>query len=363
MKINILTSGRFHVLDLAVELQKEGHDICFYSYVPCKRILQFGLEKKSIKSVFIPMLPFLFLHKIFPKNLFVNKIKILFLDFFVSITMRKCDVVIAMSGIYVKSLEHAKSKNSIVIVERGSKHILEQKRILENVPTLKDKKPVPDFDVKREILSYNLADYISIPSLHVLDSFILHHFPEDKIFVNPYGVDITMFYKDPKILKEYDVIFVGNWGYQKGSDLLVEACLDLNLKLLHIGALQDLPFPENPNLLHLEPVNQNELIKYYNMAKVFALPSRQEGLALVQAQALACNLPVVCSKHTGGIDLKTMSGDKDNIFIMNEYSVSSLKENLTKALASRKNDLIVDLAPLTWNQYGRRYNEFLNDAI
>jgi glycosyltransferase involved in cell wall biosynthesis len=38
---------------------------------------------------------------------------------------------------------------------------------------------------------------------------------------------------------------------------------------------------------------------------VLALPSIEEGLALVQAQAMACGCPVVCSTNTGGEDLFT----------------------------------------------------------
>lgn len=37
MKINILSPGRFHVLDLARELDKNGFDVKFYSFVPTKR--------------------------------------------------------------------------------------------------------------------------------------------------------------------------------------------------------------------------------------------------------------------------------------------------------------------------------------
>ncbi len=36
---------------------------------------------------------------------------------------------------------------------------------------------------------------------------------------------------------------------------------------------------------------------------VLVLPSIEEGLALVQAQALACGCPVICSTNTGGEDL------------------------------------------------------------
>lgn len=43
LKIGILTSGRFHVCDLARELSRFGHDVRFYSLVPPHRTKQFGL--------------------------------------------------------------------------------------------------------------------------------------------------------------------------------------------------------------------------------------------------------------------------------------------------------------------------------
>lgn len=47
MKINIASTHRFHLLDLARELERQGHDVKFYSYVPTQRCTQFGLNKKA----------------------------------------------------------------------------------------------------------------------------------------------------------------------------------------------------------------------------------------------------------------------------------------------------------------------------
>lgn len=65
MKINILSPGRFHVLDLARELDKNGFDVKFYSFVPTKRAVSFGLPAHCSASLFLPMLPFLALQKVF----------------------------------------------------------------------------------------------------------------------------------------------------------------------------------------------------------------------------------------------------------------------------------------------------------
>ena len=67
-KINILSPGRFHVLDLARELDKNGFDVKFYSFVPTKRAMRFGLPKHCSASIFVLMLPFLALCRIFNRN-------------------------------------------------------------------------------------------------------------------------------------------------------------------------------------------------------------------------------------------------------------------------------------------------------
>lgn len=57
-KINILSPGRFHVLDLARELDKNGFDVKFYSFVPTKRAMRFGLPKHCSASIFVLMIAF-----------------------------------------------------------------------------------------------------------------------------------------------------------------------------------------------------------------------------------------------------------------------------------------------------------------
>lgn len=89
-----------------------------------------------------------------------------------------------------------------------------------------------------------MADYIILPSLHSRESFIEQGIKEKKLFVNPYGVNLSWFF--PTKLdyeKAFDVIIVGIWTLRKGVDLLVNACKNKNLSLLHVGPLSsDYPF-------------------------------------------------------------------------------------------------------------------------
>lgn len=68
IKINIFSPGRFHVCDLARELDKNGFDVKFYSFVPTKRAEKFGLPRRCSCSLLIPMAPFLALERVLFKR-------------------------------------------------------------------------------------------------------------------------------------------------------------------------------------------------------------------------------------------------------------------------------------------------------
>ena len=91
---------------------------------------------------------------------------------------------------------------------------------------------------------------------------------------------------------------------KKGCDLIVEAIRKTNYSFIHVGSIKDVDFPQEKNFTHIDPVDQSKLIEYYNQAKVFILPSRQDGFGMVLSQALACNLPIIGSNNCGAPDLK-----------------------------------------------------------
>ena len=368
IKVNILTSGRFHVLDLARELDKNGFDVLFYSFVPSWRAKLFGLPRRCVSSIFWIILPLAIIErKILPGKRWIRNIRRVVQDQVTGCIMRKADVTIAMSGSYMHSTEKAKAKGSLLIVERGSKHIYEQKRILEAIPSNKGKKIIGDDVVIREIHDYDLADYIAIASSHVRDSFLIHHYPAEKMFLNPYGVDVSKFHpiKRPK---KYDLIMVGNWSYQKGCDLIASAVKDMNLSFIHVGKIGDLDFPNDNHFTHIDAVEQSCLVDYYNQAKVFVLPSRQDGFGMVFSQALACNLPIVGSTDSGAPDLKKMIGYPEFISIIKDYTVDSVVEAIQNEMTQYEKldgtSYAIDAIPqLSWDAYGKRYSDFLRSIL
>ena len=364
IKVNVLSPGRFHVCDLSRELDKQGFDVKFYSFVPTKRAMSFGLPRRCSVSLVYVLAPFIALEKVIVKRHWAGRIRRWVQDVLTGLFMRRCDVCISMSGSFIYAPKRAKKRGAIVILERGSKHILEQRRVLESLPSMKGKKPVPDDNVRRELEGYAVADYIAIAAQHVKESFLKHDYPAEKLFVNPYGVNLSMFKPVKNAERKYDVIMVGGWSYRKGCDLIVEAIRRTGLEFLHVGGIVDCPFPQEEHFTHIDPVDEKRLIDYYSQAKVFLLPSREEGLALVQAQAIACNLPLIGSPDSGAPDLKTMVAKPEYVTIIKSFTVEAVVDAVHEALNNYKRlrgtyagDAISNL---TWEAYGRRYAEFID---
>ncbi len=219
VRIAIATAGRFHVLDLARELSSMGHEVSFYSYVPRGRAISFGLPERCHVNLFPWLAPLLLLERLGNRR-FRRKISEWIrqaLDWLVCLRLKPCDVFIGMSGIYLRAPAKARSKwRARVLVERGSRHIQSQREILAAINGAE----VPsDWDVRRELACYELADLVVIPSQHVLESFQQRAHPVERLFVNPYGVDTRIFKPVPRSGDSpRTVIFVGTWCLRKGAD-------------------------------------------------------------------------------------------------------------------------------------------------
>jgi hypothetical protein len=278
--------------------------------------------------------------------------------------MRPCDVYIALGTVYEKSFISAKKKfQSITILEWGSKHINSQIKYLSKAENFKSE---PRYFIDKALRGYEICDYISIPSKHVEESFLREGISQSKIIRNLYGVDLNMF-RPTKLDSEnaYDLIFVGGWSYTKGCDLLYELCKKTNYRLLHVGAIGDLDFPDLVNMTHIDSVDQKDLIKYYGLGKIFVLPSRSDGFGMVLSQAIACGLPIVCSKDTGGPDLKETLTDTSCIIEMKHHTLEELESCVKLAFGlpfiskGERSYAGCEIDQLTWKMYGIRYNDNL----
>jgi len=371
MRILIATSTPFHLVHLARELAELEHEVMIISYMPAWKLKKYNLGKAKYKSVFwyCPPLFLLALQHIFPN--FQRKLvfKIMnFTDFLISKNLEECDVFIGLSGVNVKSFLLSKKKyNAITICERGSAHVLSQKKLI----TQQGKQTLPNQYIEREIAGYHLADYITIPSIFSKNTFIQNNVPIEKLFVNNYGVDLLRFnsinkLQKKRIDKRINALFVGGWSYQKGVDLLEEALeIDDNLHITHIGNNGGYAFPKNKRFISLGHINNKELVSYYLKYDFLILPSRQDGFGMVLLEALSCGLPIVASKNTGVLDIYEKIQNKNAVEIISKLNSLSILESIKNIVANNdfKKTIFtqVDKEKFTWKSYAKRYEHFLQE--
>ena len=372
MKVAIVSITRTHLLNLAIALdKKEDTDVTFYTLTPTKRLRSFGYDGKVVNFAFPLGIIFFIIHKL-PLS-YKNgqraghKLRKWF-DKFCSWAIKPCDVLIGENGdAYYTTLVAKKKFNPIAICDQGSEHILTQDESFRNLGLF-----INPWNTTNLLNHYSVCDYIMTPSEYVKTTDIEHGISLDKILYNPYGVDPELFQPTQKPKKDaYDVIMVGNWCLRKSCDLLSQSILESGLSLLHVGAVTNCPFPVSDKCTDIGLVQERELPIYYAQAKVFILPSRNEGFGLVLSQAVACGLPIVYSTGTGGPEINRLMGGKSACFeIANPISAETISAALKKAIEYANNlpggirqPYGDEFQNVTWAAYGERYHKILIDII
>ncbi|MEJ0061037.1 MAG: glycosyltransferase family 4 protein [Terricaulis sp.] len=223
------------------------------------------------------------------------------------------DLFMALSGCGLGTGLRAQANGAIYVCDRSSSHILYQKRVLDEEA---DRRGVPrvafsNIIIERELAEYAAADAITVPSEFVRASFIEEGFSPAKLHKIPLAASLEAFHGTSGPPKDsFEVLFVGQLSLRKGLPYLFEAFSKVKhpAKRLTIAGL---PTADFPHLKHLVPpgvrflghVPHAQLKSIMAKSHVLALPSIEEGLALVMGEAMACGCPVVASENSGARDL------------------------------------------------------------
>lgn len=372
MKVIISVGGKFHAFHLARQLEKRGYLYKIFTSYPWFRVKEENIPQNKVDCLILKEI----LERSFCKMPYLrNKIEIPYhmaslFDKQVSKLIEPCDIFVGWSSFSLYTLRKAKSLGAKTILERGSSHIEYQRDILKEEYEQWGLKPqLPHLRiVEKELKEYQEADYISIPSQFVKRTFLEKGIPEIKLICVPYGVDIEIFKPTPKEDNVFRVIYVGGMTIRKGIHYLLKAVSELNLKnfeLWLIGSMHNeiKPFFKKyrGKFKYLGHIEFYRLYRYYSQGSVFVLFSIEEGLAHVILQAMACGLPVICTKNTGGEDIIR---DEKEGFIIPTRDADILKE---KILYLYENPIIcremgrqafeMVTKNFTWNDYGDRIVE------
>jgi glycosyltransferase involved in cell wall biosynthesis len=370
MRVTLSVSGKYYAFDLAQQLLKRDCLEQLITGYPRFKVKKHDLPSK--KLITLPLNQVIYrvwthlprvLRDLYDPNLLVTEL----FDRQARRRVRDCDIFVGWAGLCLHTMRRAQSRGAIALVERGSSHMLFQQEILqEEYDRLGLKGPLAHPGIiKRELQEYMEADYVSIPSQFVRRTFLQKGFPEEKLIQVPYGVDLSAYRQVPKEDGVFRVIFSGSMCLRKGVHYLLKAFSELKLpdsELLLVGSVLEeiLPFFKKYEGVYrwVNPKPPKRLYHYYSQGSVFVMPSIEEGMAMVQLQAMACGLPLICTTNTGGEDL-IENGEQGYIIPIRD--VGALKEKLvylyenhTEREEMGRKAMERAQGHFSWDNYGRR---------
>jgi glycosyltransferase involved in cell wall biosynthesis len=261
-----------------------------------------------------------------------------------------------------------KANGKLWVCDRGSTHILTQKEILEEEYKYWQVPP-PKFSaegIEQCVAEYEEAHAVTVPSQFVRRSFLERGFDPQRVFLCPYGVDLLEFRPAAKADSVFRVIFVGSVCIRKGIGHLLRAVEPLVRKrqceLWLVGRIDPSArrlLEQYRDVFEFKGIcPKKDLWRLYSQASVMVLASVEEGLAQVQAQAMACGVPVIATTNTGAEDL---FADGVEGFIVPIRSPEAIREKIewmmaNPALRNQMANAALERVKYLggWNQYGER---------
>ncbi|MUH35592.1 glycosyltransferase family 1 protein [Zobellia amurskyensis] len=384
MKVTQITPGRFHHFHLARQMQKHGLlDKIFTGYPKFKLKDESGIPLEKIKTFPWVQTPYMKRSLLgLDKYDKINKewiwLLVQTLDKYAAKSIKTRGVLTALSSNGLHSGRKMQSLGGIYICDRGSSHISFQNEILANEYERWGFKwiGIDERILEKEQEEYLLADYITIPSQFVMDSFIQKGIDKNKLKKIPYGARLDRFKKigDP-VKNKFRVLWVGGVSLRKGFMYALNAFKEFkhpNKEFIVIGhvsrEIKSLIERENlENVIFKGIVANSQLLEYYSCSDVFLLTSLEEGLAMVQGEALACGCPIIATPNTGSQDLITNDKEGFIVPIRNSNSIIDCFQkivdspNLRNEMSYNALEKVQSLGG--WDTYGENYKSLIELAI
>lgn len=380
MRIVQAVFGVFHHFELARELNRRGHLQTIYSTWPWLRLRREGLPREKVKT-------FPWIHTtefqmakmgwlnawLADQTSYANALAF---DWWTDRRIAECDALIAISGAALMTGRRLQEAGARFICDRGSSHQRYQEQIVaQEYRRWGVQRQVSDpRDIAREEEIYAEADLITVPSNFAARSFVEMGVPAEKLRTIPYGVRLENFRRVAKPPKDrFEVLFAGAVGLRKGVPYLLEAFARLRYPkkrlrvagAIHADIREVLGRLPSEDVEFLGAVPQQQLVELMSTSHVMVLPSIEEGLALVQGQALACGCPVIASTQTGGEDLFT---DQVEGFIVPLRDIDAITDRMQRLADDPVLQQQMSAAALArvhllggWQDYGDRWEKLLRE--
>lgn len=292
--------------------------------------------------------------------------------------LKEADIVIGYdtsSSYLIEQCKHLK-KIFILDVSIGHPNVKAElfKKIALAYPQWKDAvHEKPKHLLNNELSEIQQADAIVVPSAFVKRTYLSQNIQENKIFVNPFGVNLDFFKPLPEKQVNFPIrfVFLGIKNARKGIPFLLDVWKELDLPA-HIASLT-IAGPEQihssitlPNgVTELGFVHPSDRANYFSLGHVFIFPSYFEGLAQVQLEAAACGLPVIGTTNSGAGEFII---NELNGFIIQPGQVEELKEAIQYFI--HHPDRILNMGQearkaalaFSWDAYGNRWKKIIEEV-
>ncbi len=383
LKVVISTAGRFHLFALARELERRDYLERIYSGFIWSALARESVLRDKVTTFPWFRTPYMALGRspVAPPRPFLRWLETMSCvaqDAYVARRLPDCDVFIGHDGAGLATGRKAKRRGTVYIADTGTTHVAFRAALLrEEFATYGLDYRIDNETIhRRQIEEYEAADAVVVPSTFVKQSFVQQGFPADRLRVIPYGVRTTHFRNVSRPPGDrFRVLFVGALSIRKGARYLFQAFHELPHRmkeLVIVGTVHDEVRPlaaefRDLNVKFLGVVPNTKLNQLYSSSHAFVLPSVEEGLAMVMAEALACGCPVIASESTGAADLFTNGREGFIVPARDPFAIRDcltcladepeLRERMSSAAIERVKSLN------EWGAYSEAYVDLLRGLI
>ena len=384
MTILLSALSRYHVFDLALQLQRHGELGGLVTAYPKFKLGRYA----ALEPALIPRVSFALARKaalaldglIGPARC-APLHELVYSRFAAAVgaaaRRHSAAVVYGLSGYMKEALERHLGPGRITVVDHGSLHIGTERAVLREECARFGFSEFGnwqyDWLVRRMEQEFSLADQVVCCSALARESMIQNGVPAHKLVVHRLGVNPAEFAPPARQRERKQglrLLFVGAMTPLKGLHHLLSAFRQLggDTELWLVGVLPTDPVLKamvaecsaaTGRVKVIGPVAQAQLNLIYQQCDLFVLPSLSDGWAMVVGQALACALPVVVSDMTGA---KELVSPGRNGFIVKSGDPADLAEKLEWALEKCRAGLW-ERDPCadehTWDDYGNGWVQWL----
>lgn len=282
----------------------------------------------------------------------------------------RCEVVQAITGLCTEPFRYANKVGALKVADCPNSHPTTLYGFWQRECDLwcpGEKVPIPRAIFARMNRELSQADMIIVQSRFCKESMVLNGITEDKVFINPMGVNTEIFKKRTAVAPAPRFVCVATICVRKGHQYLFRAFDILKQKipdaeLVCVGdykrdfrkerAKWEGTYTHYPSLTH------DQIAKLLPTCCAFVFPSQEEGIGRAQIEAMACGLPVI-GTHEGGTS--TIFANGEGGLIVNGQNPNSIANAMHLLATDRDLNWRMGEAAFqkagaqnTWQDYGDR---------